>query len=138
MYRLNNNRNAIQFLQRSVDLKPLAPDFRNKLTMALMADKQWDKAREAALFVQRENPRYAMAWIHLGYLALRENRLPLARQYLQQALMLNPDHVQTLINLAVLFHQTGQLKDISPLLQHALKLEPQNDQIKAMLQDLDK
>lgn len=135
-YRLNNHPSAIAFLQRSVQLKPLALDFRNKLTMALMADKQWNKARETALFIQRENPRYAMAWFHLGYLALAENRLPLARQYLQQALLLNPDHVQTLINLAVVFHQTGQHQLISPLLQHALRLEPDNQQVRAMLTDL--
>jgi len=135
-YRQNKPREAIAFLQRSVQIKPLALDFQNKLTMAYLSDKQWQKARETALLIQRENPRYAMAWFHLGYLAMIEQRWKLARQYLQQALLLNPDHVQTLINLSVVLHQMGETKFIPPLLNHARKLEPDNAQIQAMLNDL--
>jgi Tfp pilus assembly protein PilF len=67
---------------------------------------------------------------------MQENNLPLAKMFLQKAVMLNPDHVQTLINLAVVYHQTGADILIKPLLFHALKLEPANAQVKAMLGDL--
>jgi Tfp pilus assembly protein PilF len=62
--------------------------------------------------------------------------LPMAKKYLQQAVMLDPDHVQSLINLAVVYYQSNEKLFIKPLLLHALKLSPDNEQVKAMLGDL--
>ncbi|MBK7691682.1 MAG: hypothetical protein IPJ31_11385 [Bacteroidetes bacterium] len=50
--------------------------------------------------------------------------------------MLNPDQTQTLINLAVVLYQRSEKELIKPLLLRALKLEPENEQVKAMLKDL--
>jgi hypothetical protein len=38
--------------------------------------------------------------------------------------------------MAVVLYQQQKFSLIKPLLQHALKLEPQNTQVSAMLQDL--
>ena len=67
---------------------------------------------------------------------MQENNLPLAKLYYEKSLQINPDHVQTLINLAVIYYQTNQKNYIKPLLYRALKIEPRNEKIKAMLADL--
>lgn len=59
-----------------------------------------------------------------------------AQRYFETAKHLNPDHVQSLINLSVIYYRLQQSEMIKPLLKHALKLEPGNAQVIAMLQDL--
>jgi len=60
----------------------------------------------------------------------------LAKYYFEKSLQIDPDHVQTLVNLAVVYYQTNQKKYIKPLLYRALKIEPANEKIKAMIADL--
>jgi tetratricopeptide (TPR) repeat protein len=67
---------------------------------------------------------------------MQENNFPLAKFYYEKSLQINPDHVQTLINLAVVYYQTNQKNYIKPLLFSALKIEPTNEKIKAMIADL--
>ena len=50
--------------------------------------------------------------------------------------MLNPDHEQTLINMAVVYHANAQDDKAKKTLQHLLKKHPQNQQARAMLSDL--
>ncbi|MBK6819791.1 MAG: hypothetical protein IPG85_09500 [Bacteroidetes bacterium] len=90
------------------------------------------------MFIVSENPRNAEAQSGLGYIAMQAQNIPLAKKYLTTSVMLNPDHVQTLINLAVVFYQSNERQYIKPLLSHALKLEPENVQVNAMLADLGK
>jgi tetratricopeptide (TPR) repeat protein len=127
---------AISFLQRSVTIKPLALDFKLKLSTARLAANNMEQAKKLSFEIIAENPRYAMAHFNLGYIALQEGQLTLAQNYLQKALSLNPDHTQSLINMAVILYQQNQKKSILPFLQRALKLEPHNEQVKAMMQDL--
>jgi len=131
-----NTKRSIEFLQRAVALKPLSLDFQNKLGNAYLNANDLKNAEKTFQFILSENPKYASANSNLGYIAMQQNRLPLASMFLQKAVMLNPDHVQTLINLAVVYHQTGADQLIKPLLFHALKVEPGNAQVKAMLDDL--
>jgi Tfp pilus assembly protein PilF len=84
----------------------------------------------------QEHPRYGLANFNLGYIAMQENNLPLAKYYFEKSLQIDPDHVQTLVNLAVVYYQTNQKKYIKPLLYRALKIEPANEKIKAMIADL--
>jgi cytochrome c-type biogenesis protein CcmH/NrfG len=67
---------------------------------------------------------------------MQENNLSLATFYLKESLMLNPDQVQTLINMSVVLYQQQQFTLIKPLLYQALKLDPKNKQIQGMLLDL--
>jgi hypothetical protein len=134
--RMQKPADALPWLQRCKELLPFALDFRLRLCAVLIQLKRLPEARSEALFVQKENPRKAMAWFYLGTLALQEGKLSEAGPYLQQAAALDPDHVQTLINLSVVLYQSGQTQRIAAVLNHALRLEPGNAQVSAMLQDL--
>lgn len=127
---------AISYLNRSVELKPFALDFKQKLSTAYLAEKNIEKAKKIAFEISAENPRYAMAYFNLGYIALQEGQISLAQNYLQKAIALNPDHAQSLINMAVVLYQQNQKKNILPLLYRALKIEPNNTQVHAMIEDI--
>jgi TolA-binding protein len=53
-----------------------------------------------------------------------------------KAISLNPDHEQTLINLAVWHHNKGNTNNAKKCLQHLLNKYPNNEQAKAMLAEL--
>lgn len=127
---------AISYLQKSVELKPFALDFKNKLSTTYLSLRKWEDAKKTSLEIIKENPRYANAYFNLGYIAMEEQNILLAQKYFQTAIMLNPDHVQSLINLAVVYYRQNKILDIIPLLKHAAKLDPTNEQIKAMLRDV--
>ncbi len=131
-----NISSAIPYLQQAVSLKKYALDFQNKLGNAYLLAKKTAEAKKVFLFIANENPRNAEAQSGLGYIAMQEQSLPLAKKYLMTSVMLNPDHVQTLVNLAVVFYQSNEKQYIKPILLHALKLEPGNEQVKAMLTDI--
>lgn len=133
---LQKNQEGIPFLERAVELKPLALDFQNKLATAYAKTGNVVKAQSICAFILRQHPRYAMAHFTLGVLAMQASDFNLALRHLNAARDCDPDHVQTLINLAVCLYQTGQKKSIPPVLQQALKLEPDNMQIRGMLHDL--
>ena len=136
--KLGNNAEAINYLKQSIVLKPLALDFKQKLSTAYLAEKNIEQAKKLSLEIIAENPRFALAYFNLGYIAMQEGQLKLAQNYLQKAIELNPDHPQSLINLAVTLYQQNQKNGIQPLLKHALKLEPNNTQVKAMIEDLNR
>jgi tetratricopeptide (TPR) repeat protein len=135
-FKLNKNIEALSFLKKCTETKPYALDFQHKLCTIYLSEKKWKEARVTALFIIQENPRYAAAFASLGYIAMQENNLSLATFYLKESLMLNPDQVQTLINMSVVLYQQQQFTLIKPLLYQALKLDPKNKQIQGMLLDL--
>lgn len=135
-FKQNEVQKSIDFFAQAVKLKPFALDFQSKLGNAYVANHQFAEAKKVLQFILAENPKYAFANFNMGYIAMQENNLPLAKFYLERALNGNPDHVQTLINLSVLLYQSNQKQLIKPFLLRALKLEPTNGQVQAMIKDL--
>lgn len=133
---LQKNQEAIPFLERAVALKPLALDFQNKLATAYAKTGNAGKAQSICTFILQQHPRFAMAHFTLGVIAMQSSDFTLALSHLNTARNCDPNHVQTLINLAVCLYQTGQKKSIPSVLQQAIKLEPDNQQIRGMLNDL--
>jgi hypothetical protein len=135
-YATENYTKAIAYFKQACVLKPFVLDFQNKLATTYVANNNLTEAKKVCQFIIKEHPRYGLANFNLGYIAMQENNLPLAKYYYEKSLQINPDHVQTLINLAVVYYQTNQKNYIIPLLNRALKIEPTNEKIKAMIADL--
>lgn len=135
-YSIENYTKAIEYFKQACKLKPFALDFQNKLATTYVANNKLMEAKKVCQFIIKEHPRYGLANFNLGYIAMQENNLPLAKFFYEKSLQINPDHVQTLINLAVIYYQINQKNYIKPLLYRALKIEPTNEKIKAMLADL--
>ncbi len=127
---------ALPWYERAIILWPYSLDFQNKYGVCQLALKNLDAAEKTFAFILKENPKYGLAAGNLGFLYMQRDQPTLAYEYLMRALALDPDHEQTLINLAVWLHGNNDLSRCRQVLQRLLKRNPDNAQAKAMLADL--
>lgn len=135
-YKINNFNQSSAYFKQACKLMPYAMDFQVKLGTAYVQLNQFNEAKAVFDFVVKENPKIALAWFNLGYIADQQHDITTALQNYTMSLSLNPDHQQSLVNLAVIYYKLQQKEKIKPLLLRALKLDPSNEKIKAMLQSL--
>ena len=135
-YKQSKFERAIHFLKRAVELMPLGLDYRIKLANAYVQNTQLEEAKKEAQFVLSQNPKYASAHKILGFIALTNKEFDLARKYSSRSIALNPDNEQAYINLAVAYYNLQETKKVKEVLTKAGKLYPRNEQIRAMIRDI--
>lgn len=127
---------ALPWYQRAIAIWPRALDFQNKLGNCQLALNDYGAAEKTFRFIISENPKYALALGNLGFIYLQRNELAPAFAYFLQAVALDPDREQTLINLAVVYHGQGNFDKAQRVLETLLQRHPDSEQAKAMLADL--
>ncbi|MBS1773338.1 MAG: pilus assembly protein TadD [Bacteroidetes bacterium] len=127
---------ALQWYQRAAIIWPFSLDFQNKYGSCLIAAGKVDEAENVFNYILKENPDYPAANTNLGFINMRKHNIEIAFDYLSKAVILNPDNEQTLINIAVWYHNSRLDDKAKKCLQHLLEKHPQNEQAKAMLADL--
>lgn len=127
---------AQPWLQRAAELKPYALDFRNKYGVCLLSLERFPEARKEFEFILSENPLHTEANDNMGFIYLQEGNPTMAYHHFSKALELNPDREQTLLNLAVWFHNNGQDAPARKALLHLLRKHPGNERAKTMLGQL--
>lgn len=133
----NNKDRAINFLQNAVDLEPFSPDFRSKLSRAQYEMGRHEAARKNLEFIIKENPRYASAYVSLGYLVLSvDHDIQGADKLYDKALSLDPDNEQALYNKAGTLMYQNRKKDAVQMLKRVLKKNPNHAEAKAFLNSL--
>lgn len=132
----NKFEKANKYFKEAVRLKPLALDFVNKLATSFLNLQQLDSATFYFQKVIKEYPQNAEANTGLGYIYMVKNDWEKAMLYTKKAVTLRPDHVQSIVNICVIYYNMGKKELIKPMLIHALSLEPQNEQLQAMKQEL--
>jgi Flp pilus assembly protein TadD len=135
-YNLQQATAALPWYKQAVAIWPHSLDFQNKYGTCLLAIGNLQEAHEVFSFILSENPNYHSANTNIGYIYLQQGNMTMAYDHLLKAVMLNPDHEQTLINMAVVYHANAQDDKAKMALQHLLKKHPQNQQARAMLLDL--
>lgn len=135
-YLLKQAAAALPWYSRAVAIWPHALDFQNKYGTCQLALGRMSDAQKTFQFILDENPDYQSANTNLGYIYMQQGAGTMAYNYLRKANELNPDHEQTLINLAVWYHGNNRDSEAKKCLQHLLKKHPQNEQAKAMLGEL--
>jgi hypothetical protein len=135
-YQLQEADKALPWYHRAVAIWPYSLDFQNKYGTCLLATGNVNEAQKTFSFIVNENPDYLSANTNLGYIYMQQGNNTMAYEHLSRARMLDPDHEQTLINLAVWYHNNGQDALAKTALRHLLKKHPANEQAKAMLLDL--
>jgi hypothetical protein len=135
-YRSDQEQAALSWYERAVEIVPYSLDFQNKYGVCQLALNNLAAAEKVFSAILKENPKYGVAAGNLGFVYMQQGRPALAYEYLNRALALDPDHEQTLINLAVWLHQNHDLPRCRQVLQRLLKRHPENGQAKAMLADL--
>jgi tetratricopeptide (TPR) repeat protein len=129
---------AQPFFERAINLMPYHLDVVNKYAQCLTRLGNVTEAKKQYQFIIQEFPRYAEAHSNLGYLYMKEKKYQQAITSIAQAVMLDPMNVQSRINLAVCYYSLNDKTKIKPILYEALHIDPQNQQVKAMIDDLSK
>lgn len=124
---------AVPYLQKATELLPYFLEFRNKLGAAYLATKQLKKARQTLQFSIQENPKQAMTLSNLGYVTLMEGDRGKAMYYYNQALALDPDYDQAVVNKAGLLMANNDRASAVKLLEGFLKFKPNSEKAKQTL-----
>ncbi len=127
---------AVSWYARTVQLRKYALDFEYKFGICLISVGGTEDAERVFRLILHENPNYVNANTNLGYLLMRREENDSAFYYFEKARCLDPDNAMTLINLAVYFHKTNRDADLKKCLSHLLIKHPDNQQAKAMWQDM--
>jgi predicted CXXCH cytochrome family protein len=138
-YSLNNIEKTLAFFQRAVDLEPFNLEFRNKLAQVQVQARKVEEARKNFEFIIEENPKYASAYISLGYLVLSvDNNIAQADRFYDKALALESDNEQALLNKAGTLMYLNRKKEAVAMLKRLLGINPGRSDAKKMLLVLEK
>jgi len=124
---------AEKWYSKAVELAPENLEFINKWAGAKI---QLEKNEEAIAILVRllsKNPKLVDAFVNKGFALLKLNRQGDAMACYSQALQLDCDNQQALLNRAGLLHLMGKDKEAKKDLKHLLKLNPQNEYVKDLL-----
>lgn len=129
-----DQRAALNYFQRAVQLAPFALDFRMKLAALLDDLNSFTEARKQYEFILKEDPSIASAHVNYGFLILRMEKDPeKAMRHYNKALTLDPDNVQAMINTAGIYIFKNDLISAQKVLRKALRTDPRNEQVKTLL-----
>jgi len=135
-YQINNIKGAEAFYKKSVALAPYVLDFQNKLGASLVMLNRDDEAGKVYDFILTQDPEFVSALTNKGYLALRKGNVDVAKEYYDKALALSPDDKQALLNMAGWHIYEKQPAKAKEDLQQVLKKYPEEEQAKALLEQL--
>jgi tetratricopeptide (TPR) repeat protein len=122
--------------KRAVQLAPSNLDFINKLgSIQIELDNTASGINILTSSLQR-NPKQPVALTNIGFAYLKQGNTKLAMKYYDDALLLNPDFEQALLNKAGLYNYLGNAQQAKIILKQMLKRNPENVQVKQLLEHL--
>jgi len=127
---------ALQYFQRAVELMPLHLDFQEKLGTTQVLLQQFAAAEQTFRFILQEHPKRKVALTNLGYVLAVRGDLAKAMHYYNQAIALDPDYEQALLNKAAILLAQQQIEEGRGLLERILEINPQHAQAKGALERL--
>jgi len=127
---------ALDWYKRATEIWKYALDFQSKYGTCLLALGRTEEAMKIFEFVLSENPNHIAANVNVGFIYLQQGNNTMAYEYMKKAQQLDPDHEQNLINLGVWYHTNYRDNQAKKVLQHLVKKHPENEQGKAMLNEL--
>ena len=135
LYRQSDYPQALRFFQSAVEGMPFNLEFLEKLGVAQSSMKQWKQAEQTLRRVLKENPKRPLALSNLGFALVMQNRVSEGETFYDQALSLDPDYEQALLNkIAVRLYQKDKSTARS-LVQRLLKINPNHPQARKLLRE---
>ncbi|MBP6532004.1 MAG: tetratricopeptide repeat protein [Bacteroidia bacterium] len=126
--------NAERYFFKAVELAPYYPDFRMKLADIQFESGDNAKAESNYAFIISENPNYVSAYVNYGFLSLSVNKDDKkAEKYYDEAIKLDPDNEQALLNKAGLMIYRKEVGRAKSYIEKVLKINPSNEQAKRLL-----
>ena len=114
------------FYEKAVELAPFHLEFQVKHGSLLAISGKVREAIDVFEFILSEDKQFTSAYVNLGYLYLKQNNPDKAYALYQEALRLDPDHVQALLNLAALCIYRGSINEAKFYSDRVLTLDPAN------------
>jgi tetratricopeptide (TPR) repeat protein len=121
---------------KAVVLAPENLEFINKWAGAKIQLEENEEAIAVIDGLLAKNPKLADAFVNKGFALVKLNRQAEAMASYKQALLLDCDNQQALLNRAGLLHLMGKDEEAKKDLKHLLKLNPQNEYVKGLLSSL--
>ncbi|RYZ48673.1 MAG: tetratricopeptide repeat protein, partial [Sphingobacteriales bacterium] len=135
-FQLQQPEKALPWYKRAADIWKFSLDFQSKYGICLLSLGRQDEASKVFRFILAENENHVAANTNLGFVLMQQGQQTMAFEYIRKAQLLDPDHEQNLINLAVWYHNNKADAQAKKTLLHLIRRHPQNAQAKAMLADL--
>lgn len=127
---------AAVWLQRAITLAPENLDFINALGALYVETGDDARAKQLLENSLKKNPKQSEPWCNLGFMLARSGSHEAALGYYNKALALDPDFEQALFNKAAVLNMMGKNTETRQILLKLLKLNPQNDMVRSLLQQL--
>jgi tetratricopeptide (TPR) repeat protein len=135
-FNLGNIDLAIRFFNQANNLAPFNPEFKDKLANSYAQKGNNRLARKHYEEALKENPKFVNSLSNLGFLNLSEGNPAEAERLYNLAYQYDPDYEPLLMNMAGLANFKGDVKRSRDLLQIILKKNPENEQAKQILKQL--
>jgi tetratricopeptide (TPR) repeat protein len=135
-YQTGDINNAFAFYTKATQLAPYVLEFENKLGTTQVLLNRLTDAKKTYGFILDENPQFISALTNIGYISLLSGDPAAAKQYYDQALALDPDDKQALLNTAGWYIYNKNYKQAKIYLNMVLKKYPDELQAKATLEKL--
>jgi len=120
------------FYQNAIMLAPFNLEFQNKFGSHLLYEGKLQEAKKIYSFILDEDPRYTAAWANLSTLYLKLNNYNDAKRTALEALKLNPDHLQALINLAGIYTVEDRRDLAADALKRIKRINPESEIAKSL------
>ena len=127
---------AVGSLKMAVKLQPRNLEFQNKLAAYLMESQDFASAKKTLEWIIQENPKEVQAWNNLGFLHLQSGNGAKAGECYRKALALDPDYEPLLMNWAGYCLYQGNVREAKKIVGRIIQRNPQNQQAKAILEQL--
>ncbi len=101
----------------------------------LFADGKIEEAEKCFLSLVENNPECKEAYNNLGVIAFQTNDKERAIDYFTRALEIDPLYIDTIVNYTNLLRSIDQLQIAIPLLERISEINPENNDIKQLLND---
>jgi tetratricopeptide (TPR) repeat protein len=135
-FNTNDYENALRYFDQALANYPQHLDFQEKKAVTLIALKRIAEAKKLLEALLRENAKRPVALLNLGFAHALTNNLPEALRRYDQAIALDPDYEQALVNKAAVLIFQGKKGEAKGLLERVLRLNPGNGQAREGLRRL--
>jgi tetratricopeptide (TPR) repeat protein len=130
---------AETYYLQAVKLAPFVADFRNKLAGVEADLDEPGKAKMDYEYIIRENPKYASAYVNYGFLLLSSyGDVKNAEKMYDNALKLDPDNIQALLNKAALYLIKGNNSEAKFYVSRVMKIDKNNPKAREILYQMNK
>jgi pentatricopeptide repeat protein len=134
--RMFDFRGALAAAQEAVRLEPESHACLNTLINAYLDLGMLSEALETSEKMRALYPENYRVYVHLGFIYLTRERLKLAERNFKEALRLNPQCVEALNNLAVIYEKKGLKEEASEYYQLSIKGAPEQEKFLKNLTNL--